>query len=567
MSFACLCVLLLKNFKIRGPGRRFDRRRKFKKNIEKKAYSVLKKKLLVAFNGLSSINFRSRNRDRAMKKHNTHTMPCAIQGGRFKRNRPSIKAARYINQGIKLMELLKIKGGNPLRGTVKNSGAKNAITKLLVASLLSDKKCVFYNVPNIGDVEITVALCREIGADIKWDREAGVLEIITKELKTSYVPQRFSGANRIPILMIGALLGRTDEDIIVPTVGGCPIGSRSVDFHIEALQRLVATIEYREMKKEGAYFAHAHNGLKGTQITLPYPSIGATENTILASVTARGITVIKNAAIEPEIVDLILFLQKLGANITLDVDRTIRVQGTRRFFDVEHYVVPDRMEAASFGMAAIATKGRVLVEGAQHLNMITFLNKIREVGGGFEIKHNGIEFFYDGPLQGGIHLETDVHPGFMTDWQQPFVVLLSQSSGSSVVHETVYENRFGYTETLRDMGADISLFRQCLGGKECRFSSQSFYHSIIVKGATPLVGREISIPDLRAGFAYVMAALIASDTSSISGLHFIDRGYENLVHKLCALGADASRVTPTKAAKPEKEKEKEKVSALALIAH
>lgn len=442
------------------------------------------------------------------------------------------------------MEVLKIKGGVPLKGTVKSAGAKNAITKLLVASLLSDKRCLFYNVPNIGEVEITVDLCREIGSQINWDKASGVLEIITKELKTSYIPQRFCGANRIPILMIGALLSRTDEDIIVPTVGGCPIGRRPVDFHIEALEKLGATIEFREMKKEGAYFAHAHNGLRGTVINLPYPSVGATENTILASITARGITVIKNAAMEPEVVDLILFLQKLGAHITMDVDRTIRIQGTRRFYEVEHHVIPDRIEVASFGMAAIGTKGRVFVEGAQHLNMITFLNKIREIGGGFEIKNNGIDFFYDGPMQGGVHLETDVHPGFMTDWQQPFVVLLSQATGSSVVHETVYENRFGYTETLVEMGADISLFRQCLGGKQCRFASQSFYHSLIVKGSTPLVGKEIQIPDLRAGFAYIMAALIANDHSIISGTRYIDRGYENLVEKLGSVGADISRCNP-----------------------
>jgi UDP-N-acetylglucosamine 1-carboxyvinyltransferase len=440
------------------------------------------------------------------------------------------------------MEALKIKGGNSLKGHVKAAGAKNAITKLLVASLLSDKRCTFYNVPDIGDVDVTVALCRELGTEIQWDKEAGVMETITRELKTSYIPQRFSGANRIPILMIGALLSRTDEDIIVPTVGGCDIGKRSVDFHIDALEKLGAVIEYREMKKEGAYFAHAHNGLRGTVITLPYPSVGATENTILAGVTARGITVIKNAAIEPEIVEMILFLQKLGAIITLDVDRTIKIQGTRRFYEVEHTVISDRIEAASWGMAAISSKGRVFVEGAQHQNMITFLNKIREVGGGFDIKSNGIDFFYDGPLQGGVHLETDVHPGFMTDWQQPFVVLLTQASGTSVVHETVYENRFGYTETLSEMGAEISLFKQCLGGKCCRFASQSFSHSLIVKGATALHGKEISIPDLRAGFAYVMAAALAQETSIISGLPFLERGYEKLVPKLASLGVDIDKI-------------------------
>jgi len=440
------------------------------------------------------------------------------------------------------MEVLKIKGGIPLKGHIKAAGAKNAMTKLLVASLLSDKKCVFYNVPNIGDVDVTVALCQEIGMEVQWDKKAGIMEVITRELKTSYVPQRFSGANRIPILMIGALLSRTEEDIIVPTVGGCDIGQRSVDFHIQALQQLGAEIEYRGMKREGAYFARAHNGLKGTVITLPYPSVGATENTILAGVTARGLTIIKNAATEPEIVELILFLQKLGAIITLDTDRTIRIQGTRRFYEVEHTVIPDRLESASWGLAAICSKGRVFVEGAQHLNMITLLNKIREVGGGFEIKSNGIEFFYDGPLQGGLHIETDVHPGFVTDWQQPFVVLLTQSSGSSVVHETVYENRFGYTETLNEMGADITSFRQCLGGKCCRFASQSFSHSIIVKGSTPLVAKDIKIPDLRAGFAYVMAALIATGESTLSGLHFLDRGYEDIGTKLGSLGADVSRI-------------------------
>lgn len=442
------------------------------------------------------------------------------------------------------MDRLRVTGGARLQGSVKAAGAKNAITKLMVASLLSDKRCVFYNVPQIGEVEVTVALCREIGMEVQWDKEKGVMEVITPELKTTYIPQRFSGSNRIPILMIGALLGRTDHEIIVPTVSGCAIGKRPVDFHLTALQQLGATIEYRGMKKEGAFFAHAHHGLVGAVVTLPFPSVGATENTILAAVRARGTTVIKNAAIEPEIVDLILFLQKLGAIITLDADRTIHIQGTRRFYEVEHTVLTDRVEVASLGMAAICTKGKVFVEGAQHANMITFLNKLREVGGGFDVRAGGIEFFYDGPLQGGIHLETDVHPGFLTDWQQPFAVLLTQATGASVVHETVYENRFGYAETLIEMGADISLFRQCLGGKQCRFNSHSFHHSGVIKGPTPLRSRSITIPDLRAGFAYVMAAMIAEGTSEISNLQYLDRGYENIDGKLASLGAQIERVRP-----------------------
>jgi UDP-N-acetylglucosamine 1-carboxyvinyltransferase len=440
------------------------------------------------------------------------------------------------------MDILKIKGGKVLQGHIRAAGAKNAMTKLLVASLLSDKKCTFYNVPNIGDVEITVNLCREIGSEIKWDKPNKILEIFTPELKTAYVPQRYSGSNRIPILMIGALLGRTNEDIIVPTIGGDLIGSRPVDLHINALHQLGARIEYREMKKEGAYFAQAHQGLKGAVISLNYPSVGATENTILAAIRAKGKTFIKNAAIEPEIIDLILFLQKLGAHITVDVDRTICIQEAHQFQEVEHTVMTDRNEVASYAMAAISTKGRVFIEGAEHLNMIAFLNQVRKIGGGFHVKSNGIEFFYEQELRGGIHLETDVHPGFMTDWQQPFVVLMTQAHGSSVIHETVYENRFGYTHTLKEMGADIELFTQCLGGKTCRFASSDHDHSLVVKGPTALKAKEISIPDLRAGFAYVMAALLAPDTSTIYNVDFLDRGYEDLVAKLTSLGADITRV-------------------------
>ncbi len=450
------------------------------------------------------------------------------------------------------MEILKIKGGVPLEGKVKAAGAKNAITKILVASLVSDKRCVLYNVPNIAEVEVTVDLCREIGSEILWDKALGTIEIVTKELKSLYIPQRFSGSNRIPILMIGALLGRTDEDIIVPTTGGCKIGKRPVDFHIQALEKLGAVIEYREMKKEGAYFARAHHGLKGTLIELSYPSVGATENSILAAVRAKGTTVIKNAAIEPEILDLVLFLQKLGAHICIDVDRTIRIEHTTQFYEVEHTVLTDRIEAASLGMASIATKGKVFVEGAQHLSLVTFLNKLREVGGGFNVKNDGIEFFYKGPLKGGVHIETDVYPGFATDWQQPFDVLLTQAHGFSTIHETVYENRFGYTETLNQMGANIELSTHCLGGKHCRYTSQGHYHSLIVKGPTPLTAKEIIIPDLRAGFAYVMAGLLSQEETIISGLSYLDRGYENLTGKLEALGANISRVLK----EPSKGKEK-----------
>ncbi len=438
------------------------------------------------------------------------------------------------------METLHIRGGTPLEGSVTVQGAKNATTKLLVASLISDQPCTLYNVPNIGDVEITIALCRELGSEVVWDREEKKLEIVTKELKTSYIPQRFSGANRIPILMIGALLGRTQEDIIVPTAGGDRIGQRPVNYHIHALETLGAKIESRRMKKEGAYFAQAHQGLRGGEIRLDYPSVGATENSILAAVRARGTTTIRNAAVEPEIIELILFLQKMGALISLERDRTVVIRGVREFYPVEHHILPDRIEAASYAVAAVSTKGRVFVRGAPHVHMITFLDKIRQLGGNFRIFNDGIEFFYKDPLLGGMHIETNVHPGFMTDWQQPFVVLLTQANGFSVIHETVYENRFGYIEMLQKMGADIELSRHCLGSLECRFKTGHYRHSALIRGPSPLYGSEITIPDLRAGFAYVLAGLIAEGDSLVHGVPLLERGYENIVGKLSSLGANIS---------------------------
>lgn len=449
------------------------------------------------------------------------------------------------------MASIKIKGGRPLLGTIEAQGAKNTISKLLIASLISDKKCTFYNVPNITEVDITIELCQELGSQIIWKKELKTIQITTKEIASTNISQRFSGANRMPILMLGALLNRTRREITVPTVGGDKLGKRPLNFHIEALKKLGATVEYHTSKTktnqtEKFYKAQAKEGLVGTIITLAYPSVGATENAMLAAVKAKGMSVIKNAAIEPEIMDLILFLQKLGVNITVDTNRVIYVHETKTFYDVEHEILTDRNEVASYALAAIATKGRVLIKRAQHLNMITFLNKIREVGGGFTVKKEGIEFFYEQKLKGGLHIETDVHPGFMTDWQQPFGVLLTQCHGASIVHETVYERRFDYTHTLNEMGADIELFRQCLGGKTCRFASLNHHHSIVVKGPTPLQGRKFSIPDLRAGFAYVMAALVAQGESEIDQIHFIDRGYENMVEKLLSLGAHISTGSETK---------------------
>ncbi len=454
------------------------------------------------------------------------------------------------------MSWLKVTGGATLSGSVRAGGAKNAITKLLVASLLSDKKCVLRNVPDIVEVSVTLDLCRELGSEILWDKDQQLIEIRTKELKTTYIPQRFSGANRIPILMIGALLGRTREEIIVPTVGGCQIGKRPVDFHVQALEKLGATVEFRKMKREGAYLAHAHEGLHGTEIVLPYPSVGATENAILASACAKGKTVIRNAAMEPEVVELVLFLQKMGVYITLGSNRSIYVEKTETFKEADHTVMPDRVVAASFALAAACTGGKIFIEDGRQDHMMTFLNHFRKVGGEFQVKGSGIECFASRPLAGVTHIETDVHPGFLTDWQQPFVVLLTQTKGTSIIHETVYENRFGYTKTLKNMGADLTLFSECLGEVPCRYTLKNYHHSLVVKGPSPLQASTIEIPDLRAGFAYVLAALIAEGTSTVKGTAYLHRGYEDIVNKLSILGADIEEIHPTEPKNISAEKEK-----------
>ncbi len=436
------------------------------------------------------------------------------------------------------MPALRVCGGKPLQGSVVVSGAKNAITKLIIASLISTKQSVFYNVPDLVDVVLTLDMCREVGMDYEWDKDARVLKVQTSELKTSYIPHRFSGSNRVPILMVGALLARSTEEIVVPLHGEGAIDFRPYNFHFEALKSLGATLGVQTLREEASLHATAPNGLYGSVIQLPYSSVGATENCIIAAVTARGTSMIKNAAIEPEVVELILYLQKLGANIVLDTDRTITIQGTRSFHSVEHSLMSDRSEVASFATIALATKGRIFVEGAEHRHLITLLNAVREVGGSFNVRSNGIEFFAENDLVGGLHIETDVHPGFMTDWQQAFVVMLTQAQGSSIVHETVFENRFAYVDILKQMGAEITTFCQCLGGRVCRFNDHSCPHSVIVRGKTPLKGAAFAIPDLKASFAYMAAALVAEGESTITGVDFLLRGYEKIFEKMQALGAD-----------------------------
>lgn len=258
---------------------------------------------------------------------------------------------------------------------------------------------------------------------------------------------------------------------------------------------------------------------------------------LLTAVLAEGVTELSNAAVEPEIEDLICVLQKMGAIIAMDTDRTIRVTGVDELGGYTHRALSDRLEAASWASAALATEGNVYVRGAQQRSMMTFLNTFRKVGGAFEIDDEGIRFWHPGGRLKSIALETDVHPGFQTDWQQPLVVALTQATGLSIVHETVYESRLGFTSALNQMGAHIQLYRECLGGSDCRFGQRNFLHSAVVSGPTKLEGADLVIPDLRGGFSYLIAALAAQGTSRVHGIDLINRGYENFMDKLVELGA------------------------------
>ncbi len=437
-----------------------------------------------------------------------------------------------------------IEGGIPLVGEVHNSGAKNAATKLMVAALLTEDRCTLRNMPaGLGDVTITDEVLRSLGAEVEWPEES-VASVRAVTLDNTVVPLALGRKNRLAVLTTGPLLHRAGHAVI-PAPGGDRIGPRPINFHLAGLERMGAALDFRD----GLYHLST-DGLKGATIELPFPSVMATETLLIAATLARGVTVISNAAIEPEIIDLIKFLQKMGAIIEQRVDRKIVVEGVQRLHGADHRVITDRNEAVSLAIAAYLTHGKVRVIGADQGMLLTFLNTLYRVGLDFTVEDDAICFFGGDEPPRPIALETDVHPGFMTDWQQPFTLLLTQAQGMSVIHETIYEDRFGYTQDLNRMGADTGLFTRCLGEIPCRFRESDFLHSCVVRGPTPLHAAELTMPDIRAGAAYILAALCARGTSSVHGIEHIERGYDHLDAKLRSLGAHIERVPTGRQPRP-----------------
>jgi UDP-N-acetylglucosamine 1-carboxyvinyltransferase len=429
-----------------------------------------------------------------------------------------------------------IEPAGPLRGEVRISGSKNAVTKLMVASLLADGPSTILNAPQLGDVDITAAMLRSLGAGVTVEEpvdDGGASIIVEPESVTDgRIPVSHTGLNRVPILLVGPLLHRLGE-AFVPLVGGDRIGNRPVDFHVDSLRRFGAEVE---LTPEGLEAKATH--LVGAHIRLAFPSVGATESVLLTAAKAEGRTTLENAAIEPEVVELALFLQRMGARIEMQPDRVFVIEGVPRLGAARQRLGGDRIEAFSYLVAGLATGGKVRIRGCSQDRLVTAISTLQRMGAHFEISEDGIsaEAAHLQPAA----VQTNTHPGFMTDWQPPLVVLFTQVPGMSVVHETVFEDRLGYVDALRAMGAELELFEQCLVGQACRFQQSGWQHSALVRGVSALTGAEMVMPDVRGAFAYLIAAATASGTSTLHGVHHLARGYDHPVEKFSRLGLKIS---------------------------
>ncbi|CAN5454496.1 UDP-N-acetylglucosamine 1-carboxyvinyltransferase [soil metagenome] len=417
----------------------------------------------------------------------------------------------------------------PLRGDVFIRGSKNAVTKHMVAAVLGQTPSIIRQVPEVGDVAITTDILRSLGVGVDHDEAAGVITVEPHDGVTTKVPLSFSGLNRIPILLLGPLLHRTGE-AFVPLVGGDQIGRRPIDFHIDALRAFGAEIEVRD---DG--IAAKATRLRGAKIVLPYPSVGATETVLLTACLAEGRTVLRNAATEPEVIELALFLQRMGARIEQSPGRKFTIDGVKSLKGAETTLQGDRNEAFSYLVAGLVTGGEVRVHGCAQDRLVTAITTLSRMGARFDITDEYIQASAPDGLKPAA-VQTDTHPGFMTDWQTPLVVLFTQADGMSVLHETVYEDRLVYVPALKQMGAEIELFSTCLGGESCRFHDTNAKHSAVVKGVSKLRGAVVDVPDVRAGFSSVIAAAIADGPSTITGIHHLERGYHRPAQQFAELG-------------------------------
>lgn len=420
-------------------------------------------------------------------------------------------------------EVFRVEGGRPLSGTVRISGAKNAALKLLAAAVLTGERCRLTNVPEIEDVRVMAQTLTELGVVVDHP-EPNVYEVAAGDVDWLFVPLEAAARMRASFMLLGPLLTRFGR-VIISNPGGDRIGRRPVNLHVEAMRALGAEIEYRN----GYYYAVAPGRLRGAEITFPFVSVMGTENAILAATLAEGRTTIRPAAQEPEVDDLIAFLVRMGAAVRRTAPDTVEVEGRKRLRGADHRVVPDRIEAGTFVVAAAVTGGRITLEAAPCDHLGAFLETMGRAGVGIACGVDTIEV--DGTaLHGtgfvGCDVETAPYPGLATDLQPPTSVLLTQATGTSHVHEAIFEDRLEWLSEVARMGGDVTL---------------ADAHHATIRGRTPLRGAEVEIGDLRAGASLILAALAAEGTTTIHGAHHVHRGYENIDGKFLGLGARIER--------------------------
>ncbi len=438
------------------------------------------------------------------------------------------------------MEVFKVTGGNQLHGSVRIGGAKNASYKIMIASLLGNAESRLLNFSHISDVEKVVSIIEYLGGTVKKAGERSLF--INPTTMHSHQLNPADGAlGRFSTLFIPVLLAKFGK-AVVPNPGGDKIGKRPLERHFEGLEALGARIR----EENGLIYAET-DGLVGANYTFTKNTHTGTETVLLAAAAAQGTTILQNAAEEPEIDDLITFLNKMGAQITRKPDRVIEIQGNTNLGGAIHKIMSDRNEAVSYACAAIATKGDVIIENAQPEHLKAFLDKLEEINAGYEVGSFGIRFFYKGPLR-ATNVTTEIAPGFMTDWQPLFATVLTQCEGTSILHETIMQTRFQYVPALQSMGAQIELFNPEVSNPEEVYNfnladdTAENFHAIRITGPAALQAGNFEVHDLRHGATLIVAALAAQGTSYISGIGHVERGYEALAERLQSMGADITRM-------------------------
>ncbi len=432
-----------------------------------------------------------------------------------------------------------IEGGPALKGTITLAGAKNSGFKLAIAALLGDSPSKIIGYSKIGDIEITREIIESLGGRVEIEED---LKVFPQGLSSYQVPDGLGRVSRACSFFVPPLLYRFGR-VVFPIPGGDRIGPRPIQWHLAGLKALGAIVRI----KNGLYEIKALKGLKGKRFRFRKNTHTGTETLLMAAAFAKGRTVLENAAEEPEIDDLIGFLNQMGARIKRVGKRKIDIRGVSSFKGTTFKVMPDRNEAVTFGVAALATMGDVFVERAKPEHLQAFLEKVKECGGGYRVFPKGIRFWRKHELK-AIKIKTLPHPGFMTDWQPLWTVLMTQAKGESEIIETIHNFRFNYVKNLISMGAKIRPFNPRVKNPQSFYNfpleddRKSFYHGIKIKGPTPLKGIKVSIPDIRAGATLTLAALIARGKSTLTGIEHIDRGYENLDERLRKLGAKIKRV-------------------------